>query len=249
MWKHAQLAEFARKLPDLREICANVAQTLRKFAKLFLRMLRKFAQHLRPRLLRYRLFLSDARTSRAAQSDARPRAMESNQSRLGRRGAYTKQEICLQKFRGNHRKLHRILQIPTKSSRIEYCLADCCGKLQNSVKCAVISAKKNDLLRACLFRLVVVSTGGVLLVINGGVSQTNAGTCNCCRSCAKLAGFARNLRKSCVNLRNRFCKIYADLREMYGPLCYGTVCSLLRTEVPATAPRAWAGGAAGRSTD
>ena len=62
MRKHANLAEFARILPDLREICAKFAQicaNLRKFAKLFLQKMRKFARNLRPRLLRYRLFRSE----------------------------------------------------------------------------------------------------------------------------------------------------------------------------------------------
>ena len=45
----AKFAGFAR---TLREICA-------KFAKLFLQQLRNFARNLRPRLLRYRLFLSE----------------------------------------------------------------------------------------------------------------------------------------------------------------------------------------------
>ena len=31
----------------------------------------------------------------------------------------------------------------------------------------------------------------------------------------------------CATLRNCFCKIYANLREIYGPVCYGTVCSYL----------------------
>ena len=48
-------------LPNLREICAKIAQicaNLRKFAKLFLQKMRKFARNLRPRLLRYRLLRS-----------------------------------------------------------------------------------------------------------------------------------------------------------------------------------------------
>ena len=52
-------------------------------------------------------------------------------------------------------------------------------------------------------------------------------TCKTCRTCAKLAGFARNLREICANLRNCFCKTYANLRKNYGPVCYGTVCSCL----------------------
>ena len=40
--------------------------------------------------------------------------------------------------------------------------------------------------------------------INGGVSQKNAATCKIGRICAKLAGFARNLREICANLRNLF---------------------------------------------
>ena len=61
MRKHANLAELARIWPDLREICAKLARicaNLRKFAKLFLQKMRKFARNLRPRLLRYRLFRS-----------------------------------------------------------------------------------------------------------------------------------------------------------------------------------------------
>ena len=52
-----------QSLPNLREIgriCAKFARNLRKFAKSFLQILRKVARNLRPRLLRYRLFLSDA---------------------------------------------------------------------------------------------------------------------------------------------------------------------------------------------
>ena len=48
----AKLAGFAR---NVRKSCAN----LRKFANLLLQSLRKFARNLRPRLLRYRLFLSE----------------------------------------------------------------------------------------------------------------------------------------------------------------------------------------------
>ena len=54
MRKHATFAEFARNWPDLREICANVRTCVAKST-------RKFARNLRPRLLRYRLFLSDDR--------------------------------------------------------------------------------------------------------------------------------------------------------------------------------------------
>ena len=34
MRKHAKFAEFARNLPDLREICAEFARNLRKFAQI-----------------------------------------------------------------------------------------------------------------------------------------------------------------------------------------------------------------------
>ena len=41
----------------------------------------------------------------------------------------------------------------------------------------------------------------------------------------------RNIDRICAmfraNLRNVFCNIYANLREIYGPVCYGTVCSYL----------------------
>ena len=46
-------------LREICRICAKFARNLRKFAKLFLQTLRKFARNLRPRLLRYRLFLSE----------------------------------------------------------------------------------------------------------------------------------------------------------------------------------------------
>ena len=57
-----------QNLPNLREICRICAKftqicaklRMRKFAKLFLQNLRKFARNLRPRLLRYLLFLSEA---------------------------------------------------------------------------------------------------------------------------------------------------------------------------------------------
>ena len=74
------------------------------------------------------------------------------------------------------------------------------------------------------------------------------------RKRATIAEFARNLpdlREICTKftqiyakLRNCFCKIYANLREIYGPVGYGTVCSYLmqhqaRTGCPtSTASRA-----------
>ena len=56
MRKHAKLAEFARHWPDLRETCATFAQTCEI---VFATLTRNFARDLRPRLLRYRLFLSE----------------------------------------------------------------------------------------------------------------------------------------------------------------------------------------------
>ena len=68
------------------------------------------------------------------------------------------------------------------------------------------------------------------------------------RKHAKLAEFTQNwpdLRKicaefaqTCANLRNCFCKIYANSREIYGPICYGTACSCLN--VRRARPRAGA---------
>ena len=60
-----------------------------------------------------------------------------------------------------------------------------------------------------------------------GCKSKHAETCKICRICTKLAGFVRNVRESCANLRNCFCKNYANLRKIYGPVCYGTVCSCL----------------------
>ena len=74
-------------------------------------------------------------------------------------------------------------------------------------------------------------------VINGGVSQKNTETCKIGRICAKLAGFAQHLREICANLQNCFCKIDANLRKIYGPVCYGTVCSCLSTNQHAAGHR------------
>ena len=52
-------------LREISRICTKFAQKLRKFAKCFLQTLRKFARNLRPRVLRYRLFLSDLGLGRA----------------------------------------------------------------------------------------------------------------------------------------------------------------------------------------
>ena len=60
------------------------------------------------------------------------------------------------------------------------------------------------------------------------------------RKHAKLAEFARNwpdlreicakVAQCCASLRSCVCKFYANLREIYGPVCYGTVCSCLMHE-------------------
>ena len=57
-------------------------------------------------------------------------------------------------LRGNHHKLHRILQFSTTSCRIECLFTDFCGHLQNSGQIVVISVK---ILR--FFANIFVSTG------------------------------------------------------------------------------------------
>ena len=47
------------------------------------------------------------------------------------------------------------------------------------------------------------------------------------RICAKFARKLRKFAQICASLRNCFCKKCANLREIYGPVCYGTVCSCL----------------------
>ena len=68
-------------------ICAKLAgfaRNLRKFAKLFLQNLRKFARKLRPRLLRYCLFLSEhVPTARANGRSAAGRLLETYQRGFG----------------------------------------------------------------------------------------------------------------------------------------------------------------------
>ena len=49
------------------------------------------------------------------------------------------------------------------------------------------------------------------------------------RICAKFAQKLRNFAQTC--------NIYANLREIYGPVCYGTVCSYL-TKLRARGPKA-----------
>ena len=62
-------------------------------------------------------------------------------------------------------------------------------------------------------------------VINGGVSKNM-------RKHTKYVEFAQSwpdLREIYANLRNVFCQIYAHVREIYGPVCYSTVCPYLNT--------------------
>ena len=52
----------------------------------------------------------------------------------------------------------------------------------------------------------------------------------------------------CATLRNCFCNIYAHLREIYGPVCYGTVRSCLRKARGASDSRAFRLAEAGHWT-
>ena len=51
-------------------------------------------------------------------------------------------------------------------------------------------------------------------VINGGVSQKKSETCKIGRICAKLAGFARNLREICTNLRKFAQIVFAKFTQI-----------------------------------
>ena len=90
-------------------------------------------------------------------------------------------------------------------------------------------------------------------VINGGVSQKNAETCKFGRICAKLAGFARNLRDICANLRkiaNLFLQNLRKFARNLRPrlLRYRLFQSDLQAAPPGAARRAvWQAGPGERS--
>ena len=118
------LPNFARNLPDLRKICGESAKS-------FLQKLRNVARNLRPRLLRYRLFLSDPETSpdhrkqvrRALDADRRP---ESDQ-RLTLGVPLASGALSVVGFCGFLRKFCGILRMFAEFCGFLLIFADFCG--------------------------------------------------------------------------------------------------------------------------